>query len=60
MQKPSAGPKIRNVDKNNDDPSGPKMNLPPNKNLWNIKQNKETIGIEVNAYCFITIEIMEL
>lgn len=34
IQKASAGPAIKSVDRNNDDTSGPKINLPPNKNFW--------------------------
>lgn len=34
IQKASAGPAIKRIDRNKDDTSGPKINLPPQKNFW--------------------------
>lgn len=39
IQNAIAGPATRNVDKNKDATSGPKINLPPHKNFWNSQKN---------------------
>lgn len=41
IQKAIAGPAIRNVDKNKEATSGPKINLPPKKNLCQFKTRRD-------------------
>lgn len=43
IQNARAGPAIRNVDKNNEEASGPKTSLPPNKNVCIIQNNNNWI-----------------